>query len=89
MRGESKMTLDRALGWFINGWIALVVLLTFMSFAGTIISAPTIWNGLGAVADELSPYDLKYYFTMALLLSPAILATWWRDRRREKSSNSD
>ena len=78
------MTLDKALSWFTKIWIGLVIVLTLMSFAGTIVSAPTVWTGIMRVWDEVSPFNIKYYITMALLLSPAWLGLAWRDKRREK-----
>lgn len=78
------MTLDKALSWFVVGWLWVVVILTLMSFTGTVISAPSIWTGLLRVRDELNPFNFRYYFTMILLLSPALLAMWWRDKRQQK-----
>jgi type III secretory pathway component EscS len=76
------MTLDKVLTWFIGAWVGLVFILTMASFAGTMIAAPTFWAGVTAIQDELSPFNIKYYLTMAVLLSPALGALWWRDKRR-------
>jgi hypothetical protein len=83
------MTLDRALTWFIGIWIGLVFILTMTSFAATMLAAPTVWDGLAKIRDELHPSNYRLYVTVFLLLSPAILAMGWRDRRRRRAKNSN
>lgn len=82
------MTLDKILTWFIGTWMFLVFVLAMMSVAGLMLAAPSIWAGLLEIRDELNPFNVKYYFTLILLLSPALLAMVWRDKRRQRSKQS-
>jgi hypothetical protein len=85
------MTLDKVLTWFIGIWIGLLFVLAMICFAETIIAAPTFWDGIARIRDELQPSNYRFYLTAFLLLSPAIIVLGWRDgrRRRKKKSNSD
>lgn len=36
------------------------------------------------IQSELAPYNVRYYFAVGLLLSPAVFAYAWRERRQER-----
>jgi hypothetical protein len=82
------MTLDKALTWFIGIWIGLVFVFTMTSFAGTMIAAPTFWDGLAMIRDELEPFNYRFYLIVFLALSPALVALGWRNGRRMRAKNN-
>lgn len=78
--------MDRTLTWFARVWIGVVVIVTLVSWTGTMIGAPTVWSGLLEIRDEIEPLNYQFYLMMGLFLTPALLAIGWRDSRRAKRS---
>lgn len=78
------ISLDKALTWFIRGWVALVVALNLFSIAAIFIVADSVGAGLSRLWSIFSPYNLTNYFLEVALLSPAIGAALWRDNRRKR-----
>jgi formate hydrogenlyase subunit 3/multisubunit Na+/H+ antiporter MnhD subunit len=79
---EGKM--DKALEWFIKGWCALAILVNLVAIAGMFM-ANGFWGGLGQLQETFSPYNIVNYVMEIVLLSPALLAFWWQERRRAAS----
>jgi hypothetical protein len=79
---ERPMT-DKILAWFVNLWLFLIFVITMLAFARLWTEAPTFSTGLLAIVDEASNY--KLYLTIALFSSPALVAMWWREKRRTRT----
>ena len=79
--------MDKALTWFINGWIALAVLVNVVAVVGLFVGAATFWAGWTRVTETYSPFNVANMFMELLLLSPALGAMYWRNRRRAAKSN--
>ena len=79
---ESYM--DKALTWFIKGWILLAVLVNVAAVVGFFIGAATLRDGWTPVADTYGPGNVANLFAEILLLSLAFAAMYWRDKRRTR-----
>ena len=84
------MKFDKALTWFSNIWIGLVFLLNLVGIIGFFLKAPTFWDGVQKVQDAYNPFGpgLLSTFLNVALLSPAIGAVVWRDKRRKKRNDA-
>jgi hypothetical protein len=78
--------MNRALTWFANGWIALVLTLNAIDIIGIMMTAPSIWAGISAIRDAFNPFNLIHFAFEAALCAPAIGALMWRDSRRKRLS---
>lgn len=76
--------MDKVLTWFIRIWIGLAVLVNVISIIGLFIGADNFWHGWQRVGDTYSPFNVINYVMEILLLSPAIGAYFWLERRRKK-----
>jgi hypothetical protein len=76
--------MDKALTIFIWAWATLAVVVNVVAVAGFLITADSIWDGLDRVRDTYSPFNLFNFVAEMVLLSPAIGAYIWRERRRSK-----
>lgn len=76
--------MDKALTWFIRIWVALAILVNVIAIAGFIMGAPTIGEGWARVQDIYSPFNVINYILELVLVSPALGAYFWRERRRKK-----
>ena len=74
--------MDKALTWFINSWLALVVVANVAAVVGFFVGAATFWDGLTRIKEVYSPFNFANFITEVLSLSPALGAMYWRDRRR-------
>lgn len=78
--------MDRALSWFASAWVALAVLVNLVAILGLFIGAPTFWSGIGSVQHIYGLFNLANVVAEIVLLSPAIGALSWRDRRRKRAA---
>lgn len=77
--------MDSALTWFIRIWVALVLAANaFGVFA--IFATNGFWEGISQIQADFSPYNVANIILQLVLLSPALLAFWWRDRCRARRS---
>jgi hypothetical protein len=83
------MILDRALTWFINGWVGLIVILNIIAIVGMFLLAPTIWAGIAKILATYSPWNPWNLAAEVISLSPAIGAHVWRERRRNRGRISN
>lgn len=44
------------------------------------------WGGLGAVRDTYSPFNIVNWIMEVVLLTPALLATWWLVKRKQRAA---
>lgn len=82
------MSLDKALTWFIRFWMGLVVILNIIAISGFILVAPTVWAGLAKIQDVYSPFNIWNWLAEFVLLTPALGAMTWRERRRAASDQA-
>jgi len=76
--------MDKALTWFIRLWLGLALLVNLAAVAGLMLTAPGFWAGLGRVAEIYSPFNVINYLAELALLSPALGAYLWREKRRAR-----
>ena len=74
--------MDKALTWFINSWFLLVLLANVAAVVGFFMGAATFWDGLTRVRETYSPFNISNFVMEMVVLSPALGALYWRDRRR-------
>jgi len=79
--------MDKALTWFIRIWIALAFGVNVVAIAGMFM-ASGFWEGLSRVQDTYSPFNIINYVMEVVLISPALAAFWWQERRRNKRLTS-
>lgn len=75
--------LDRILTWFAYAWGSFFAALAVLDIAWIIWTAPSLWLGLlAAQAKWFDPFNIIHWLAELIVLSPAIGAILWRDRRR-------
>ncbi|NEK54590.1 hypothetical protein GUK36_35100 [Rhizobium leguminosarum] len=77
--------MNKALQWFIRLWIAVVILVNVAAIAGMLLH-DGFWSGLSRVQGTYSPFNIFNWIMEVLLLSPAMLAAWWLDRRKQNAA---
>ena len=82
-REQAAIIFDSALTWFAKIWITLVVVLNLVCIVGLVVSAPTLWIGIGKLSGFYSPLSIWNWVAEAVALSPALGAIAWRDRRQK------
>lgn len=73
---------DKVLTWFIWGWCVLVVLANLAAVIGFFVAAPSLKAGWIQVEEIYSPSNVTNLLAEIAVLSPAIAAAYWRDKRR-------
>ena len=56
----------------------ILIALQVMRAAEIVVKAPLVWIGIWDALDAFSPYNVFHYAVMALFLSPAFGAFWFR-----------
>jgi hypothetical protein len=73
--------MDRTLTSFIWVWITLILIVNLFGIVGLFIGADSTWQALQKVKEIYSP--VMNWLLELLILSPAIGAYVWRERRRK------
>ncbi len=76
--------MNRALQWFIGIWGGMVLLVNVAAVAG-MFAQDGFWDGLSHVQDTYSPFNILNWVFELVLLSPALVAAWWLDRRKQRA----
>ena len=76
--------MDRVLTWFIWIWVGLIMALNAIAIVGMFANAESFWAGVARVRETYSPFNVANFLVELIVLSPAIIAYWWRERRRER-----
>jgi hypothetical protein len=71
--------MDRILTWFINAWTIVTLIAILMGFGGMMLKE----GGIAMIGASL--IDYRFYFTVALIFSPALAAMWWKEKRRSRN----
>jgi len=74
-------SMDRLLRWFIQGWIAIAILVNIIAGVGMFV-AGGFWGGLAQLQETFSPFNVANYIMEVVLISPALAAHWWLERRQ-------
>jgi hypothetical protein len=80
-REKDARIFDKALRWFANVWIGLVVLVNVIAIGVVVIGAPTLWAGIASLAENYSPFNVTNWVVQLLALSPGLVAITWLHRR--------
>jgi hypothetical protein len=75
--------MDRTLTSFIWAWITLILLVNMFGVGGIIMSADSGEQALEEVQEIYSPFNVMNWLLELLILSPALVAYVWRERRRK------
>jgi hypothetical protein len=78
---EAKM--DRTLTNFIWGWITLILIVNLFGIVGLFMGADNARQALNEVAEIYSPFNVINWLLELVILSPALGAYVWRERRRK------
>ncbi len=76
--------MDRALSIFAIVWGSGVVALNLLGIAGAFVAYP-FWEAVFRIQDWYSPFNIVNWGLNLVLVSPALGAFLWRERRRAKS----
>ncbi len=79
--------MNKALTWFMYIWVSLVFLLNLIAVVGMFITSDSIWEGIKQVQHTYSPYNIINYGLNVVLISPAIGAYVWIEKRKNKNLN--
>ena len=85
---KNGATMDRALTWFIRVWVALAIAVNVLAIIGFVTSSETGWQAWQKIIDTYSPFNVINYALELVLLSPAIGAYIWRERRRKEKAQA-
>lgn len=80
-REKDARIFDKALRWFANVWIGLVVLVNVIAIGVMVVGAPTLWAGMASLAENYSPFNVTSWVVQLLALSPGLVAITWLHRR--------
>lgn len=76
--------MDKALTWFIWLWMGLVIALNAFAIFGIFLSTNDAWQTWTWMQDTYSPFNFYNLIAEAIVMSPALGAVFWRDRRRKR-----
>ena len=74
--------MNKVLEWFVKIWMALCAVFILFSIA-------TLWwfEGWPKVQEIFSPFNFINCISLIVLLSPALLASWWLEKNRAKENS--
>ena len=80
-REKDAKIFDKALMWFANVWIGLIVVVNVIAIGVIVLGAPTLWAGIASLAENYSPFNVTNWVVQLLALSPGLVAITWLHRR--------
>lgn len=72
--------MNTALKWFIYIWVALAIVINLASM-GMLLAVHGLWDGWAAIREIWNPFNVVNLFAEFVLLSPALAAQYWLQRR--------
>ena len=75
--------MDTTLTSFIWVWITLILIVNLFGIVGLFIGADSTWQALQKVKEIYGPFNVMNWLLELLILSPALVAYVWRERRRK------
>ena len=79
---ERGRRMNKTLGIFVRVWIGFAVLVNIVAIIGLFIGAGGFWAGMGQVWEIYSPFNLINWIAEVVLISPAIGAEIWLQKRQ-------
>jgi len=80
--------MNRFLSGFIITWGCFAFLVNVVAIIGLFIGAGGFWAGLWRVWDIYSPFNVWNWLGEVILISPAIGAAVWLERREDRQRRS-
>lgn len=78
----------RILTIFGTLWLVVVGVDLVFGWFVEVISADTVWVGARKLAARLSPFNLKYWAELALILAPGLVMKIWANQIKAKHRNT-
>ena len=75
--------MDRTLTSFIWAWIMLIVVVNLFGIVGLFMSEDSDGQALQELREIYSPFNVINWLLELVILSPALVAYLWRERRRK------
>jgi hypothetical protein len=75
--------MDRTLTSFIWAWITFILVVNLFGIVGLFMSADSYGQALQEVREIYSPLNVVNWLLELVILSPALVAYVWRERRRK------
>ena len=75
--------MDRTLTNFIWAWITFILVVNLFGIVGLFMSADSYGRALQEVREIYSPLNVINWLLELVILSPALVAYVWRERRRK------
>lgn len=79
----------RAVTVFMWAWVALDLAVNALAIVGLVIGGPTLQEGWENVAAVFNPLNVVNVLWQLLLVSPAVVAAFWREHLRRKQPTPD
>jgi hypothetical protein len=79
---EENRVVNKTLQWFAVIWGGLALLLNIFAIVGRFIGAGSFWAGWWRVTEIYSPFNVINWLAELAMLSPAIGAIYWLQRRK-------
>jgi hypothetical protein len=77
--------MDKSLERFAMIWGCLVFILNVAAIVGLFIGAGSFWAGWWRVTEIYSPFNVINWIAELVLISPAIGALYWLQRRQARA----
>ncbi|MGV2137406.1 hypothetical protein ACQZ45_05435 [Agrobacterium sp. 16-2014-1-2a] len=77
--------MDKALHWFVRIWVGVVILVNLVAIAGMFMH-DGFWGGVNRMQETYSPFNIFNWIMEVLLLSPALVAAWWLEKRKRETA---
>lgn len=74
------------LKWFIGLWVTVAIGINVVAIVGMFMH-DGFWGGLGRVQHTYSPFNIFNWIMEVVLLSPALAAAWWLERRKQRAQH--
>ena len=76
--------MNKALRIFVKVWIGVAILVNVIAVIAMLVLAESLWAGLNRFCHVYSPFNLWNWVAEVVLLSPAIGAELWLQKRQSR-----
>jgi hypothetical protein len=85
-----KTIVDRSLLWFAYAWIGFAIICLISKVVVAALHASTWYDSIGnavtTIQDMYDPFNVVFYVSEAIFISPALGALWLREKLRQRSA---